>query len=128
VIAAPDDGKVAWTTHDDLAAVDAMLLAGKVVIDGPTPPLTGSEAHDLADLARIAANVLGKPIRRVLASENEIEANARSAGVSEGSIAILLGYFRAARAGEFATVDPTLAEILGRKPETVQSFMQANLG
>lgn len=53
-VAAPQDGKVAWTTHDDLAAVDAALLAGAVVIDGPTPPLTGGAALDLADLAQLA--------------------------------------------------------------------------
>ena len=53
-LAAPTDGKVSWTTHDDLAAADAMLLAGNELFDGPTPALTGSEALDLADLADIA--------------------------------------------------------------------------
>jgi uncharacterized protein YbjT (DUF2867 family) len=128
VIAAPEDGKVAWTTHDDLAAADAMFLAGKVVIDGPTPPLTGGEALDLADLARLAGDILGKSVQRVLISENQMEVNARSAGVPEGSIAVMLGYYRAAQAGEFATVDATLAEILGRRPEKMRNFMQANLG
>ncbi|XDA97967.1 NAD(P)H-binding protein [Sulfitobacter sp. LCG007] len=34
----PEDGKVAWTRHDDLAEADARLLAGQEVIDGATPP------------------------------------------------------------------------------------------
>ena len=124
ILAAPEDGKVAWTTHDDLAAVDATFLTGKLVIDGPTPPLTGSEALDLADLADVAAKVLGKPVQRMWISEAEIEAGARRAGVPEGSIAVMLGYYHAARAGEFATIDPTLAQLLDRPPQRLQDIMR----
>ncbi|AJY46237.1 NAD(P)H-binding protein [Martelella endophytica] len=124
---APEDGKVAWTTHDDLAAADAALLAGDAVIDGPTPPLTGSQALDLADLAALAGEILGRPVGRVLASEEETEAKLRSVGLPPGAIAVAMGYYRAARAGEFAAVDGTLAEILGRPPVTMDTFLRANL-
>lgn len=126
-LAVPEDGKVAWTTHDDLAAVDAALLAGQEVIDGPTPPLTGAEALDLADLAERAGQIRGRPVERVLISEDVLQANARAAGVPEGSIAVMLGYYRAARAGEFSTVDPTLSRILGRAPQTMSAVLQASL-
>ncbi|KAB6714569.1 NAD(P)H-binding protein [Roseobacter sp. TSBP12] len=125
--AAPQDGKVAWTTHDDLAAVDAALLAGQEVIDGPTPPLTGAEALDLAELAERAGQIMGRPVERVLISEDVLQANARASGVPEGSIAVMLGYYRAARAGEFSTVDPTLSRILGRAPQTMSAVLQASL-
>jgi len=123
----PEDGKVAWATHDDLAAADAALLAGVEVIDGPTPPLTGCEALDLADLAELAGEILGRPIARVMVSEENMEAKARAAGVPEGSIAVMLGYYRAARAGEFEVVDPTLARILQRAPETIRTFLTSKL-
>lgn len=126
-IAAPQDGKVAWTTHDDLAAIDAALLAGVEVIDGPTPPLTGGEALDLADLARLASVITGKSISRTFISEKEMEANAQRGNVPEGSIAVILGYYRAARAGEFETVDPTLGNILGRAPESMRVFLKKSL-
>ena len=126
-IAAPQDGKVAWTTHDDLAAIDAALLAGVQVIDGPTPPLTGSEALDLTDLARLASEITGKSISRTFISEEEMEANALRGNAPKGSIAVMLGYYRAARAGEFETVDPTLGKILGRAPESMRVFLKANL-
>lgn len=124
---APEDGKVAWTTHADLAAVDAALLAGGEVIDGPTPPLTGSEALDLEDLARLAGRAMNKTISRVVLEEQDFEKGVRGAGLSEGVIALMLGYYRAARAGEFAAVDPTLSRILGRAPETMSRFLQVNL-
>lgn len=127
-LAAPEDGKVAWTTHEDLAAVDAALLAGAEVIDGPTPPLTGSEALDLAVFAQLASEILERPISRTLLSEETMRTNALQAGVPEASIAVMLGYFQAARAGEFSAVDTTLARIIGREPETMRDFMKANLG
>jgi uncharacterized protein YbjT (DUF2867 family) len=126
-LAAPEDGKVAWTTHDDLAAAAAALLAGAVVIDGPTQPLTGGAALDLADLAQVAGEVLGRPIARTMVSDAGMVERAHAVGVPEGMIAVMLGYYRAARAGEFATVDSTLARLLGRAPQSMESFMRANL-
>lgn len=123
----PEDGKVAWATHDDLAAADASLLTGKKVIDGPTPPLTGSELMDLADIADLAGKLMRKPISRTVVSEESMAATARAAGTPEGDIAFMLGYYRAARAGEFAAIDPTLAEILGRPTETMSTFLKNNL-
>ena len=113
VLETPVDGKVAWTTHEDLAAVDAILLVGLATVDGPTAPLTGSEALDLTDLARLAGEVTGRPVGRRVIDEDEMAANARRAGVPDGSIAVMLGYFRAARAGEFSTVDATLSNAFG---------------
>jgi uncharacterized protein YbjT (DUF2867 family) len=119
----PEDGKVAWTTHDDLAAADAILLARGEAFDGPTPPLTGSEALDLADLARLATEVTGRAIAREIVEEDALERRAREHGMPEGAIAVMLGYFRAARAGEFDRVDPTLAQLLGRAPTRMQEFL-----
>lgn len=110
----PEDGKVAWVTHDDLAEADARLLAGKETINGATPPLTGAEALDLAALARLASEVTGRDITREVVSEEEMARRARQTGAPEGAIAVMTGYFRAARAGEFNRPDPTLARLLGR--------------
>ncbi|QEW20006.1 Quinone oxidoreductase 2 [Marinibacterium anthonyi] len=122
-LVAPEDGKVAWTAHDDLAEADARLLAGEEDIDGPTPPLTGTETLDLADLARLASDVTGQDITREVVPEEEVEQGARAKDLPEGAIAVMLGYYRAARAGEFDRVDPTLARLLGRKPATMREVL-----
>ncbi len=124
---APEDGNVAWTTHDDLAAADAALLAGDVLIDGPTPPLTGSETLDLEGIATLASKILGRPVTRVFASEENMEAIARDAGVPQSSINVMLGYYRAAQAGEFSAIDPALTEILGREPVKMDAFLRESL-
>lgn len=127
-LAAPADGKVSWTTHNDLAAADAMLLAGTELYEGPTPPLTGAEALDLADLAALSQAILGRAVeRRVLEDETMVQ-TAEASGAPAERIAIMMGYYRAARAGEFSQVDPTLSRLIARRPQLMQDFMATRLG
>ncbi len=114
-LAAPADGPVSWTAHDDLAEAAAIVLTDEGRFEGPTPPLTGSAALDLAALA---AEALGRPIRRTVLTD----AQYREA-LPEPVAEMLLGLFAASRAGEFAAVDPTLGELLGRPPLTVRDVL-----
>lgn len=123
----PQDGKVAWATHEDLAEVDAHLLAGHETFDGATPPLTGSEALDLADLAQLASTVTERTIVREQISEEAMIRNLESAGLPTPVMSVILGYYRAARAGEFAAVDPTLARILGHAPGLMRNVLIRDL-
>lgn len=128
ILTAPTDGKVSWTTHDDLAAADAMLLAGTELYDGPTPPLTGTEALDLADLAALAQAILGKTVARQVVEDDAMVRTAEASGAPAERIAIMMGYYRAARAGEFSQVDPTLSRLINRRPQLMQDFMAKRLG
>lgn len=126
-LAGPEDGKVAWTTHEDLAYVDARFLTGHETFDGATPPLTGREALDLADLARTASDVTGRTIERQIITEDQLIRNLHVANLPERVQKIVLGYYRGARAGEFLPVDPTLERILGRAPRRIQEVLSREL-
>lgn len=123
VLAGPQDGKVAWTTHDDLAAGAAALLAGAEVIDGPTLPLTGSETFDLADLAAFASEILGRPVLRKVLSDQEMLTQASERGTPPKIAEIMMGYYLAARAQEFAQTAPLLERLIGRKPQSMRDFL-----
>jgi NAD(P)H dehydrogenase (quinone) len=125
VIESPADGKVCWTTHADLAEADAIILADRGTPDGPTPPLTAAQAIDLDELAVIASGVLRKPISRKLLSDDELKARMAARGVPDGAARLALGLYIAARNGEFATVDPTLESILGRRPTDMRQLLAA---
>lgn len=114
LLAFPEDGKVSWTTHADLAKAAAVILAQPGRFEGPTPPLTAEEALDLDDIAAIATNVIGRPVRRERISDPDMEARLTGRGLPRPVVQISLGLFRASRAGEFATVDPTLAVLIDR--------------
>jgi len=122
---APADGKVSWTAHADLAATAATILtdaAGR--FDGPTPPLTGSEALDLADIAALASELAARSIRRTVITDDEQRARLAARG-AERAAPMVLGLFLASRAGEFGRVDPTLEKLLGRRPIRVRDLLAA---
>ncbi|MET7637285.1 SDR family oxidoreductase [Streptomyces sp. NPDC005438] len=124
---APEDGPVSWTTHADLAEAAAVLLT-EDRFDGPTPPLTGSEALDLAAVAEIASRVTGREIERVVATDEDFKSNLMEhAGVPEEQVDFLLGLFAASRQGEFSAVGPALGEVLGRKPVALEDFLKERL-
>lgn len=127
VLEGPPDGKVSWTAHADLADAAAAVLASNGRFDGPTPPLTGAEALDLEDLARIGSEILGRPVRRWVTDDEAQRAKLVARGVPAVVAEIALGYYRAGRAGEFAAVDPTLEELIGRKPIPMREVMASKL-
>ncbi|MFY2559786.1 SDR family oxidoreductase [Corallococcus terminator] len=123
VFEAPEDGKVSWTTHADLAEAAAVILANEGRYDGPTPPLTAAQALDFQALCDLASSLLGRPLRRSIVSEGEMRARLQAAGMPAAVVDISLGLYRASRDGEFAAVDPTLQELLGRTPTSMREVI-----
>jgi uncharacterized protein YbjT (DUF2867 family) len=124
VLLAAEDGKVSWTTHADLAEVDARIAVNEGSFDGATPPLTASEALDLTDIAAILSEISGENVARKVLSDAEQEAQLAAVGLPAGAVAMSMGLYKAARAGEFTAVDPTLAKILGRPPIGLHTFLK----
>jgi uncharacterized protein YbjT (DUF2867 family) len=123
----PEDGKVSWTSHADLAEADAILLADEGHFDGITPPLTALETFDMADLAAIASDLTGREIKRITVPDDAWRETMISHGTAAPVADLLVGLFRAARRGEFAAVDPTLETLLGRRPQTMRDVLAATL-
>lgn len=122
----PADGPFSWAAHADLAEAAAVVLAEEGRFDGPTPPLTGAEALDFGDLAALATE-LGKPIQRTVLSDEDMQAKIAARGVSSRVVDMVMGLYVAARNREFATVDPTLEQLLGRRPIAMRAVMAGKL-
>ncbi|MER5518724.1 SDR family oxidoreductase [Streptomyces sp. NPDC002763] len=120
-IALPADGPVCWTAHADLAEAAAVILAGEDRFEGPTPPLTAAEALTFADLAELAG------VTRTTIPDDEFRARLVDDGTPEPLADHLLTIFTAAREGEFATADPTLAELIGREPISMRALLRERL-
>lgn len=123
-LVAPEDGPVSWTAHADLAEAAAVVLADEGRYDGPTPPLTSPEALDLDDVTRMLTELAGRPVRRVVADDDEWTATLVGNGVPDDRASMLLGMFRAARRGEFATTGPELEEILRRPATPLRALLE----
>jgi len=118
-LVAPADGKVSWTSHADLAAATAAILADPTdPADGPIR-LTGFEALDLAQIAGLAS------LERVVVTDEEHRARLGTFGLSPVVQDIVMGMFVASRNGEFAAVDPTLERRVGRRPISIREMLAA---
>ncbi len=124
-IALPQDGPVSWTARADLAdAAVEVLLKPDLLPDGASPALTASEMLDFSDIARLASEMLGTPIKRSVLSDEAYTATLAEGGMPAVYTGLLLSLFVAARAGEFSVVDPTLERLLGRKPLTMRQVLE----
>jgi NAD(P)H dehydrogenase (quinone) len=126
-LAAPADGPVSWTAHADLAEAAAIILADEGRFDGPTPPLTAPVALDLGDVAALLTDLAGRPVRRVVVSDEAWVATLTGRGVPAAQAELLLGMFRAARRGEFATAGPELEDLLGRPATPLRAVLAGAL-
>ena len=124
VMATPADGKIAWTAHADLGEGAAVILANEGQYDGPTPPLTGSQALDFTDLTAIASDILGRSIQHEVFPDDELAARL---GMPAGAAKFTLGMYIASRANEFGPANPTLEQLLGRAPMTMRELMAQKL-
>ncbi|MFC4810132.1 hypothetical protein [Paenibacillus sp. GCM10023250] len=125
-LVAPEDNPVAWTAHSDLAEAAAAVLCGQE-IDGMTPNLTASEAIDMAGIAAIASEILGRTIRRIVVSDEAFRDRMRSQGVPEASVKMRVGMFLASGRGDFAQVDPTLAQLISCPPLSIREVLKNSI-
>jgi NAD(P)H dehydrogenase (quinone) len=119
---APADGKASWTAPADLAEAAAVILTHEGRFAGPIT-LTAAEALDFADVAEIASELAGRAIRRVTVSDEAYGAAQVARGVPLRAVEVFRSIFAASRQGEFAQVDPTLSQLLGRVPRTVRELV-----
>jgi Predicted nucleoside-diphosphate-sugar epimerases len=119
----PEDGPFAWTTHSDLAEAAAAMVSQRPW-DGMSPNLTASEAFDMEEVAAMTSNIIGRPIRRIVVSDEEYKERLSAQGVPEFRLEIAMGMFLASRRGEFAKTSTALANLIGRPPVKLSNFLK----
>lgn len=129
-LAAPQDGPVSWTAHEDLAEAAALALADDDdggALTGITPPLTAPRTLDFADVADILSRITGRTVTRVVMDDDEWTSAAVAAGMPRPAAEFSLTMFAAARNGEFDATDPTLEATVGHPAKTVHEVLEATL-
>jgi len=126
-LALPADGPVSWTAHADLAEAAAVILADEGRFEGSTPPLTADRAYDFAAIAQLVGQITGRAMSRLVVPAEAFRAGMLSNGVPEALADGLLGIFAASQAGEFAAIDPTLTELIGRAPVGLETVLRDRL-
>ena len=122
VITVPVDGPMSWTAREDSAEAAAVILASNGGYDGAVT-LTASAAPTFADIAAMASDATGRPVRMREIGDVAWVAAQVAAGQPEFVARFMLGMYQAAHEGFFAGTDPLLATLLGREPRTVRQVL-----
>lgn len=123
-LAAPQDGPVSWTAHEDLAEAAAVALTEDGALEGTTPPLTAPDRLDFADVADILSRITGRTVTRVVMDDNEWLSAAVADGMPRSAAEFSLTMFAASRNGEFNVTAPTLEAITGHPAKTVHEVLE----
>ena len=75
------------------------------------------------DVATILSTMRDRLVKRRIITDDELEGRMMARGTPPGAVATTLSLYRAARAGEFRTVDPTLSEQLDRPPTALSDVL-----
>ncbi len=115
VIAMPADGPFSWVDRRDAAEAAAAILTSEDAVDGPVD-LTLPEPITLTDFASSLTAITGRRISRTVVDDERWVSETTAGGTPEGVARFTLSMLRATRDGHFSRADPTLTQLLGRRP------------
>ena len=110
---AAGDGKTSFISVRDIAAV--ALAAFKTPLTGQELDLTGPEALDHAEVAKIVGDAAGHAVAYRALTEEQMVAGARGMGMPESAIGYLTVLYGVVRAGYSAAVTPVVETVTGHK-------------
>lgn len=119
------DGRTAFVARDDIAAAIAGALANPPA-GSVTFTLTGSEALTNEEIAKLAADILGRPIQVVHLSDEQLAGGMKAAGVPEAIVPTLVSFNTATRTGDLGTVTKDVATLSDRRPQSLREFLEAS--
>jgi len=113
-------GKTSFIDVRDIAAVGAKALVGPPA-DGAWP-LTGSEALDYFEVARILSEELGREIRFANPGIFGFRRHQLKAGRPKAFVNVMMMIYLVVRLGRAGRVTDDVEQILGRKPITLRTY------
>jgi NAD(P)H dehydrogenase (quinone) len=120
------DGAVAYVSREDCAAAAAAAVSGTE--GNAIHEVTGPAAFDAAALARLYAELGGRPVEAKAISDDELLG--LMAGEDEHAMyaaRLVVSIGRAAREGRFATVGDGVRALTGRDPRALRDVLSTHL-
>lgn len=119
--AAQGDGAVSHIDVRDIGAAAVAVLNGRGH-EGKAYPLTGPEALTNDQVAEKLSRAVGRDIRHVALSPEELKRALLTAGMPEWSVKAILDLQRYYSEGHASVIDPTVERLIGRKPTSFDQF------
>jgi NAD(P)H dehydrogenase (quinone) len=117
------DGRVSNISRDDCARAAAAALAAPPQ-GNTTLTLTGSETLGADEIAAAVSNAAGKPLKVVRASNEDLAAGVKGAGMPDFVVDLVVSTDANIRAGNFDLVTSDFETLTGGKPQSVADFLR----
>lgn len=117
-------GRVAFVDIRDVAEVVAKIFEDPTAHLGAAYTCTGPEAFSFEEAARLLTDVIGRHIRYEPASIAGYVRHLHIRGVPLPQIGVQTLLHVGLRFGQREEIDPTLGELLGRRPRTLASYVR----
>jgi NAD(P)H dehydrogenase (quinone) len=114
------DGRTAYVSREDCAAVAAAVLAGGAEHENQAYDVTGPELLGAGDLARIYGEAGGVPVSAVALDDAAFVAGAVASGLPEAVAQLLAGFGRAIREGHLDQRSDVVERLTGRPAIAVE--------
>lgn len=117
-------GRVGYVARLDCAAAaaGALLTAEGTAVHN----ITGPAALTVDEIAATASEVLGKPIAVVQVSDEALAEGMRETGLTEPLADLMVAFDANTRAGHMNVVSDAVERLLGRKPQALRHWFEAN--
>ncbi|KAJ9488287.1 hypothetical protein VN97_g5024 [Penicillium thymicola] len=128
----PSDGPIAFTLRSELGEASARLMI-QGGHDREIVLLTAQQTITFSGIVDLINEVTGRDVQFKLVSPEEfvrLKAADDEGGKPEGFFQALLSWYESISKGETCTIDPLMAEVLGRQPvpprEAIRTFLAEN--
>jgi len=123
IFLAAGESKTSFISVQDVAAVG--VAAFQRPLTGQEIDLTGPEALDHAEVARMIGEASGRPVAYHPLTEEQMAAGARAQGMPEPMVEYLTVLYGVVRAGYSAAVTAEVERVTGRKPIRFAEFAKS---
>lgn len=120
------EGKVSFVDARDVAAVAAKLLirTNATRYDNRAIVVTGSEALSYGQCAEVISKQTGRKIAYIDITEEDARKGLKAMGTEDWLVEAILEEFHQTKVGNRSKTNDTVEEILGRKPNSFESFVK----
>jgi NAD(P)H dehydrogenase (quinone) len=122
---ATGDGRVGQVSREDCARAAAAALAAPTT-ESRTYTITGPQALAVADIARTASDVLGRPITVVPVTDDQLLQGMIAGGVPEFVAPVYAAIDRNTREGRIDIVTRDVETLTGVAPTPIRTFLEAS--
>ena len=119
---AAGNGKIANVSREDCAQVAAAALLSSS-INNRQFDITGPQALTVEDIAKIASDMFGKPIKVHHVSDDALREKLLSAGVAAPFVPVVLSSDSNSRAGNMNIVSHAVKDLTGHDPQSLRDFL-----